>query len=362
MTSEIVQFKCPSCGHNLTEEEYWHVCQIQKSQIDQMLAKELERKTSQIEQKYVLEINQEKSRLAKQYEAMEKQLEAGRAEDARLVDEKISQAIMNAEAKHKQKEKESELQYNRIVSINQQLADKVKKLEKVLDNIPSELRGTAGELVLQDELQKEFITDVFASKKVGVEMADVVQTIITETGDRLCTPIVYDKKMADRVTSQDIDKAKRYKINHNTDHCIIVTTKGIRTNHFTEEREGILLVHPIALIDVVRRIRHLVIECAKLVRNTEALQTKQAMVYNYVTSPEYNREWKTILDIKLKLDELQKSEDRYHNKTSEKRRQLIENWFDLDDKSHSIVSDILQRHEDAGKCSSREPGMGSNIS
>jgi transcription initiation factor IIE alpha subunit len=58
MTSEIVQFKCPSCGQKLTEEEYWHVCQIQKSQIDQMLAKELERKTSQIEQKYVLEINQ----------------------------------------------------------------------------------------------------------------------------------------------------------------------------------------------------------------------------------------------------------------------------------------------------------------
>src|SRR4029079_3785650 len=114
-------------------------------------------------------------------------------------------------------------------------------------------------------------------------------------------------KMADRVTCQDIDKAKRYKINHNTDHCIIVTASGIRTNHFTEEREGILLVHPIALIDVVKRIRHLVIECAKLVRNTKALQTKQAMVYNYVTSPEYNREWKTILDIKLKLDELQKS-------------------------------------------------------
>jgi hypothetical protein len=193
-------------------------------------------------------------------------------------------------------------------------------------------------------LQKEFITDVFASKKVGIEMADVVQTIITETGDRLCTPIVYDKKMADRVTGQDIDKAKRYKINHNTDHCIIVT-KRIRTNHFTEEREGILLVHPFALIDVARRIRHLVIECAKLARNTEALQTKQAMVYNYVTSPEYNRGWKTILDIKLKLDELQKSEDRYHKKTSEKRRQLIENWFDLDDKSHSIVSDILQKDE-----------------
>lgn len=345
MTSELVQFKCPSCGQKLTEEEYWHVCQIQKDQLDQMLEKELEHRTSQIRQENRTQLEQEKLRLAKHYGEKEKQLEDAHTVNTKLLDEKINQAIAESEAKYIQKDKESELQYSRIVSINKELVEKVEKLEKVLDNIPPELRGTAGELVLQDELQKEFTTDKFTSKKVGVEMADVVQTIVTETGHRLPTPIVYDKKMADRVTSHDINKAKRYKIIHNTDYCIIVTAKGIRTNRFTEEREGILLVHPIALIDVTSRIRHLIVETAKLARNSEALQTKQTMVYNYVTSPVYNREWKIIMDIKFKLDELQMSEDRYHKKTSEKRRQLIENWFDLDDKSHSIVSDILQRNE-----------------
>ena len=368
MTSEIVQFKCPSCGQKLTEEEYWHVCQIQKSQLDQMLEKELEHRTSHIEQKYMMEIqnlneknererdeavsrivNEEKSRLQKQYDIKEKQLATAQAENAKLLDEKISQAIIQTVEKHRQKEKESELQYGRILSINKELVEKVEKLEKVLDNIPPELRGTAGELVLQEELQKEFPTDKFTSKKVGVEMADIIQTIVTETGQRLPIPIVYDKKMADRVTSNDINKAKRYKIIHNTDYCIIVTAKGIRTNRFTEEREGILLVHPIALLDVAGRIRHLIVETAKLARHSEALQTKQTMVYNYVTSSVYNREWKIIMDIKFNLDELQRSEDRYHKKTSEKRKQLIDSWFDLDDKNHSIISDILQGDEKRDK-------------
>lgn len=164
MTSEILQFKCPSCGQKLTEEEYWHVCQIQKSQLDQMVKKEVEQRTNQIEhqlrEKNEIEKNkailriayEEKLRLQKEYEAKEKQLELTKAKNAELVDEKISQAIMQVEAKYKQKEKESELKHSRILSINKELADKVEKLEKTLDNVPSELRGTAGELVLQDEL------------------------------------------------------------------------------------------------------------------------------------------------------------------------------------------------------------------
>jgi hypothetical protein len=51
--------------------------------------------------------------------------------------------------------------------------DQVEKLQKTLYNIPPELRGTAGEFVLLDELKKEFGLDEFTPKKVGVAMADI---------------------------------------------------------------------------------------------------------------------------------------------------------------------------------------------
>ncbi|HJR84985.1 MAG TPA: hypothetical protein VJ772_06405 [Nitrososphaeraceae archaeon] len=355
MTSEILQFKCPSCGQKLTEEEYWHVCQVQKNQLDNLVKKEVAQKVNQIEQemkkKNEIEknktisriVNEEKLRLQKEHEAKQRQLELEKAENVKLIDQKVSQAIVQIETRYKQKEKESELKNTRILSINKELADKVEKLEKALDNVPPELRGTAGELVLQDELQKEFITDKFVSKKVGFEMADIIQTIVTEHGKELRTPIAYDKKMGNCVTKLDIDKAIRYKTVHNTDHVIIVTSKGIRNNRFTEKREGIMLVHPFVLLDVARAIRSLIIETAKYEKSSEALKEAEAKIYNYVTSPEYNREWEIILQMKSQLNELQTVEDRRQKQTSEKRSTLLNTLYKLISKNHSIISDMLQR-------------------
>ena len=42
-------------------------------------------------------------------------------------------------------------------------------------------------------------------------MADIIQIIVTKTGERITTPIVYDKKTGDSVTAVDIVKAKKYK-------------------------------------------------------------------------------------------------------------------------------------------------------
>lgn len=361
MTSEIVEFKCPSCGQKLTEEEYWHVCQIQKSQIEQIVENEIALRTVQIvrslKEKNDRErdeaisriVNEEKLRLQKLFDEKEKQLEIAHAENARAEDEKISQAILQTETKHRQEKKEFELKYSRIECTYKELVDKFEKLEKAWNNIPAELRGTAGELVLQDELQKEFITDKFTLKKVGHEVADVVQTIVTETGNVLATPIAYDKKMGNIVTKLDIEKAKRYKTIHGTDHVLIVTAKGIRTNRFTEKREGILLVHPIVLIDVVRMIRSLIIETEKCAMNSEALKIAEARLYNYVTSPQYNREQEIILDIKSQLDELQTSEDVRQNRSSEKRRKLLARLYEIIDKNKSIIGGIVQGDEKVGK-------------
>ena len=197
------------------------------------------------------------------------------------------------------------------------------------------------------------------SQEVGVEMADLIQTIVTETGHRLRTPIAYDKKMGDNVTRLDLEKAKRYKTIHNTDHVIIVTAKGIKINRFTEKREGIILVHPIVLLDVARMIRTLVIETEKYVKNSEAFESKQMEIYNYVTSPEFNREWELKLDIISQLNELQSSEDRHHKQTSDKRRKLIDRLYELLEKNHSTINDILQDYE---KRNDADSGMSHNLS
>jgi hypothetical protein len=281
MTTEIVQFKCPSCGHSLGEEEYLHACQKNQRQIDEQTEQKSQQKIKQLEIRHSTELKRinEKHELEKEKEVntrvansvreqsvwmelkhkqdlamKDKQIESLNLQSATLIDEKITQAIFENESKHQQREKEFELQHSRIESDNKKLMDQVEKLQKSLDNIPPELRGTAGEFVLLDELKKEFGRDEFTPKKVGVAMADIIQIIVTKTGERITTPIVYDKKTGDNVSAVDIVKAKKYKTIHNTDHCIIVT-KDIKEYRLTEQRDGILLVHPIAVVDIARQIR-----------------------------------------------------------------------------------------------------------
>ena len=155
-----------------------------------------------------------------------------KSQNANLIDERIRQAVIGVEVRYKQTEEQYKLQHIRIEADNKKLMDRVEKLQKTLDNIPAELRGTAGEFILVDELKREFVMDEIKPKRVGVAMADAVQVVVTEMGERINTPIVYDRKMGDSVTKSDLVKAKNYKTIHNTDYSIIVTTKGIRNSQF----------------------------------------------------------------------------------------------------------------------------------
>lgn len=371
MTTELVQFKCPSCGHSLGEEEYRHACKTIQEQTEKKALQQSQQRIIQLKAEQKEEIRQikEKNALERETEVnlrvakvvkeqtvwielkhkqelaiKDKQIETARSEATFNLEERISQAVAENDTKHRQREKEFDLQSSRIEEENKNLMKQVEKLQKTVDNIPPELRGTAGEFVLLDELKKEFDKDEITPKKVGVAMADIVQIIVTEKGERISTPIVYDKKTGDKVRNTDLEKAKNYKRIHNTDHCIIVTKDINQENRFTETRDGILLVHPLAVVDVAKRIRSFIIENSKLAKINGGRDSKD-MLYEFLTSSEYNRDRQTRIEVKLKLDELQRKDDEYHRTLGNKRRELIRKWDELDSKLDGFISDMTQGEE-----------------
>jgi hypothetical protein len=219
----------------------------------------------------------------------------------------------------------------RVNTAYRELMFRAEKMQTTLENMPPQLRGDAGEFVLIDELRKEFKTDEIVPKKYGVSMADVVQKIVTTQGEKIPTPIVYDKKMAANLTASDIAKAKKYRIIHNTDYSIIVT-KDINGNGFTEERDGILLVHPLAVVDISRRIRSFLIWASHQVKINSGKNLKHSKLYEMLTSPEYNRYVQRKIEIRLKLEGLQTNEENYHTTTWKKRNELLREMFELDSK------------------------------
>jgi hypothetical protein len=263
-----------------------------------------------------------------------------------IISEKITKALTDNEEKYKQREKERDLHKSRVESDNRKLMERVEKLQKILDNIPQELRATASEFVLSDELKKEFPSDDVRTKKVGVAMADVIQLIVTSTGERISTPIVYDRKTGETITKQDIIKAKNYKSIHNTDYSIIVTEKGIKDSRLTEERDGILIVHSRIVLDIAKRIRNFLLEISKLKNCSNGRQTKQYKLYDYLTSSEYYRDFQEINETKNKIDELQRKEEDYHNNIWNRRKGYVENWYEINRRNERIISDITEEDPD----------------
>ena len=163
------------------------------------------------------------------------------------IEEKIEQALLDNEIKHKQRQKELELKIERIESQNRQM-------QVTIESVLPELRGTSAEIVLFDHLSNAFPKDEIISKKVGVEMGDIIQTIVMENDQRITPPIVWDSKLVQEVKREHIEKAKKYKTVHNTDFSIIVTARGITNkdsdNSLIGTREGVLLVHVSIVVEI----------------------------------------------------------------------------------------------------------------
>lgn len=376
MTIEITEFRCPTCGHILGEEQHRHAYQAleriviertkerdaakeeqHRKEILQLKEKHDREKESEIkmriqEQSITMELEHRKDQAEKDREHVkelaekDRQLEAAILQSDINVKEQIRRAVNEKESQREQENARYKLHIQRLEKDNTELTDKIDEQKRTIENIPPELRGTTGEIVLLDDLHNAFLDDELVPKIVGVEMADVIQTIVTENKEKIAPPIVWDRKMGEKITNADVIKAKKYKTTHNTDFSIIVTEKGITkkdsNNSLIGTREGILLVHPTMVVEIARLLRSFIIEIAKRTRSNEGRISKQAKLYDCLTSSGYARAITTISDLKSNLDDLQRKEEDYHKTTWNTRKESIDEWVKIGERNQQIIYEIIQ--------------------
>ena len=383
MTIELLQFTCPTCGHSLGEKEYYQVYKEFNEIVDQRVetyAKEQIDKVNKIHEKdvkdirenYEIKIKNKVEQLTElKIKEIQSQYDKKYAYETSLREEEYKQQIINKnkeidiiktqinndkeeiieetrrkiELKNKQKESEYKINLYRISTINKDLENKLSQQQKIIDNVPPELKGTASEINLLDELKNAFPMDELTLKVHGREMADVMQSIITENKEKIEPPIVWDKKAGDTVTQKDIDKAKRYKTIHNTDFSIIVTTKGIRSkdsnNSFIDRREDILLVHPSLAVQISKILREFIIQKSTQSKINTGKTSKQIKLYDWIKSSEFNRMIMEVKDKKSKLDDMQRKEEDHHKRIWCERKKIIEDWSECDRFIRERINQIL---------------------
>jgi hypothetical protein len=373
MTIEIAEFRCPTCNHIVGEEEYRQAYntldrKVQEICKDKMREQEIKHReeADRQEEKYSLElqirvkqeVEVQRNKILSEQEVKtrndkalitEKHEQEMRRKDEEIKEAKLQSNDKKIEEDYRQRDTAHRLQIDRIIKQNIGLAEANQKLQKTLESIPAELRGTAAEMNLYEDLHKAFPQDDLVAKTVGVEMPDVVQTIVTESGERIPVPILWDMKTGKDITTRDIEKAKRYKENYNADDCILVTETGITAkdtkNHkagFIGKRDGILLVHKSVAVAISEETRSYIIKNTRLVKNGNGRSSKQIKLYDYITSPMRLRKMMERIKRKSKIeDSIRRAED-YMKKSWTEQKKEIQFWFKADQNDEKAISDILQ--------------------
>lgn len=84
------------------------------------------------------------------------------------------------------------------------------------------------------------------------------------------------------------------------------------------------------MVRVARLIRNFMIEKVKQRRINNVSASKYRKVYDYITCPERFRKIEEKIQIKSKLDELQKNEEEYDRRKWKERSKAFQNWFDVE--------------------------------
>jgi len=324
--------------------------QVQKSyesisEQSEKISKQTQKQFEDLEKQLKASHKKELVEKAKEITQLEKQQQAYK----KLATEKASASFANKERELVQKLSERDIQLSRF-------SNEIESLKKQITQSQSELKGEAGELDLLSRLNEAFPNDHFRRQKRGTSSGDIMQQI-RAGGKSLDIPIVFDNKAAKTVTKKDVEKAKKYQKIHGTDFVLIVSANLPKTsvpNGLYGMRDGIILVHPSIVTEVTRQIRSGIIEVSKLSTSKGDQKSKQAKLYQYMTSSEFSRLIEEISMANEALYKLQNKEEKDHQTMWKSRKQEYSSLVRLHNDLCSQVESITQTQLDEVKMEVKE--------
>lgn len=392
--SELNVLKCPLCNKKLADDEYGKAILELESKVEERYEKqnlkykkEFEKKLSDLKEQH----DKEKTELKKFHddqlnewdkvmqESRKKEMEIFKKEYDSIAKEakkQFDELVKHLKGDHKKELEQKEKEIKQLESDRKKFQEqgyekakddferkmhkkddeideheiqikrlkvKITELDDQISKTQSELKGEVGELNLYETLTNVFSDDHFTRQTRGQSTGDLIQTIRTKTG-KLDTRIIYDNKQDTSVTAKDLEKAKKYQKIHNTKYVLIVSSKIPKTyspNGIYGIKDGILIVNPKIIIEVATRCRDNIIEISKLSESAKGRDAKEAKLFDYIISQEFNALMGTVYQANEKLRKLQDQEEKTHLRWWKDRKtlrdQLIKAYMEIETGVESIT-------------------------
>jgi len=360
----IYTVTCPKCQHNFEptdaireevekelrgkmtewqkkkEEETSSLLAAQKITIENELAEKLKKDLgAQYEHKIKL-MQQSESTMSKQVKDFQekeleflKQVQAIQAKEAELELELQRKLVKERESLKAQIQKE-ELERGSLKDQEYQL--KVKELEKQLDDQRKlaeemkrkaeqgsmQMQGEVQELLLEELLKSSFPFDEIVEVGKGVRGADCIQVVRNNLGQE-AGKIIYESKRTTAFAQEWIEKLKADMRSQGADIAIIVTQAFPKDMERFGEKDGVYICSYQEVKSVALLLRTALLKLFDAKKNQLNKGDKMSFLYDYLTSNEFNEQWKAIGEgFKQMRQSIQKERDAMEKLWKSREKQL----------------------------------------
>lgn len=191
--------------------------------------------------------------------------------------------------------KETEFQL-RLRELEKQLDDQKKLAEEMkrkAEQGSMQLQGEVQELILEELLRSNFPFDVISEVGKGVRGADCIQTVRNQFGQE-CGRIIFESKRTKDFSNDWIEKLKKDMRGVGVDVAVIVTQCYPRGMDCFGEKDGVWICSFDEVKAVAFVLRDSIIKLYNAAKSQDNKGDKMHMMYDYLTSAEFNEQWKAI--------------------------------------------------------------------
>lgn len=300
-----------SSREQLQQQEFDKKLQLEKQTLQQQLEENLRKTISQDFQNKVslLETankeSEEKLKLARLQELeflKKEQLLKTREEEMEIQLQRKLQEQRNELSEQIRKQehekntlKETEFQL-KVRELEKQLEDQKKLAEEMkrrAEQGSMQLQGEVQELILEELLRNSFPFDVISEVGKGVRGADCIQIVRNQYGQE-CGKIIFESKRTKDFSNDWIEKLKKDMRGIGVDVAVIVTQCYPKGMDCFGEKDGVWICSFDEVKAVAYVLRDSILKLYNASRSQENKGDKMHMMYDYLTSSEFNEQWKAI--------------------------------------------------------------------
>lgn len=321
------------------QKEFSEKFQKERANEMKIMQEELEKKSKELSE--FLSVKAENERLKREQKENEERLKFQVKEEA--FKEFKEQESKNLEFEREkmrlefQKSAEDQdLKYKELETNFKSVAQKLEDAQRKIEQGSQQLQGEVAELLIEEYIQNEYLSDEVKEVPKGVNGADCLH-IVKDSFGNICGSILYESKRTKEFNKEWLDKLKIDSISTKSDIAVLITKTMPKDKEKTHFKEGILICTFSEFKGVLAVLRESIINAYKLKNALQNKDEKNHILYEYLNSKEFNTQITFILKTYKNMKEELEAEKRALQNIWKKRERAIDN---LSFNSTAIVSSL----------------------